>query len=91
MNYNTDLNVIGGLKDYNVIHKSLESCFNESDSFNALIQQRNEFNLRTEKSRSRIEAAINSSFLSFRNQNHIDLMQGIFAKNSSGVMQKELV
>ncbi len=91
MAYNTDLNVIGGLKDYNVIQKSLESYFSDSDSFNALIQQRNEFNLRTEKSRSRIEAAITSSFLSFNNQNHIDLMQRIFAKNSSGVMQKELI
>lgn len=34
MKYNTDLNVIGGLKDYNVIQKSLESYFHESDSFN---------------------------------------------------------
>ena len=91
MTYNTDLNVIGGLRDYNLIQKSLQSHFNESDSFSDLIQQRNEFHLRTEKSRDRIEAAITSSFLLFTNQNHIDLMQGIFAENSACVMQKELI
>ena len=91
MTYNTDLNLIGGLRDYNLIQKSLQSHFNESDSFSDLIQQRNEFHLRTEKSRDRIEAAITSSFLLFTNQNHIDLMQGIFEKNSACVMQKELI
>lgn len=66
MTYNTDLNVIGGLKDYNLIQKTLESHFNKSDSFRDLIQQRNEFHLRTEKSRDRIEAAITSSFYCLR-------------------------
>jgi hypothetical protein len=91
MAYNTDLNVIGSLQDYHVIQKSLESFFSGTDSVNKLIHQRNEFNLRTDKSRKRIEAAINNSFLLFKNQNHIDLMQEIFAKNCVRVMQKELI
>ena len=53
--YNTAINVIGGLKDCSVIFKAIDSYFSQSDSLNALVNQRNEFNLRTEKSRTRIE------------------------------------
>ena len=56
--YNTAINVIGGLKDCSVISKAIDSHFSQSDSLKELIHQRNEFNLRTEKSRTRIERKV---------------------------------
>lgn len=75
--YDTAINVIGGLKDISVIFKALESYFSEDDSLHNLIHQRNEFNIRTEKSRKRIESSVVRVFLQFKNENHRDLMQGI--------------
>lgn len=57
--YNTAINVIGGLKDCSVIFKAIDSHFSQSDSLKELVNQRNEFNLRTEKSCTRIERVIN--------------------------------
>lgn len=89
-NYDTAINVIGGLKDFSVIFKALESYFNEKDSLHDLIYNRNEFNIRTEKSRKRVESAVVKTFLRFKNEDHKDLMQGIC---SEGIPQqdKELV
>ena len=66
--YDTSINIIGGLRDCSVIYKAIESHFNESDTLRGLISERNEFNLRTERSKKRIERAINSVFLGFKNQ-----------------------
>lgn len=79
--YDTTINVIGGLKDFNVIFKALESYFSENDSLNDLIHQRNEFNIRTEKSRKRIESAVVKAFLQFKNEDHRDLVQGICSED----------
>ena len=88
--YDTTINVIGGLKDCNVICKVIESYFNENDSIRELVSGRNELNLRTEKSRKRIEAAINSAFLRFKNQDHKDLIQSVFLE-SANIPEKELI
>jgi len=73
--YDTTINVIGGLRDCDVIYKAIESYFSKEDSLRDLISVRNEFNLRTEKSRTRIERAVKRAFLSFKNQDHRDLIQ----------------
>jgi len=78
--YNTAINVIGGLKDCSVIFKAIDSYFSQSDSLKALVNQRNEFNLRTEKSRTRIEREVRKAFLHFRNEEHQALIQGIFTE-----------
>lgn len=80
-NYNTTINVIGGLRDCGVISKAIESHFSDESTLKDLISGRNEFNLRTERSRTRIERAIKEDFLSFKNQDHRDLIQSIFAGN----------
>jgi hypothetical protein len=90
MSYNTDLNVIGGLKDSNVIETAIKSFFNPEDNFSVLINQRNEFHLRTEKSRTRIEAAIRNSFLVFNSEDHKDLIQSIY-NQVSPIIQKDLI
>ncbi len=90
IHYDTTINVIGGLKDCDVIYKSIDSLFSQEDSFHNLVVDRNEFNLRTERSRTRIERAVNRAFLQFRNQDHRDIVQQIFQSNGS-LSDRELV
>jgi len=78
LHYDTSINIIGGLKDSHVIYKAIESFFDEADSLDDLISVRNEFNLRTERSRSRVERAVKGNFLNFINQDHQDLVKSIF-------------
>ena len=85
-NYNTTINVIGGLRDCGVISKAIEAHFSDEDTLKDLISGRNELNLRTERSRIRIERAIKEAFLSFKNQDHRDLIQSVFTGN---VLQPE--
>jgi hypothetical protein len=88
--YDTTINVIGGIKDYGNIYKAIEAHVSEKDSFQELILDRNEFNLRTEKSRLRIQKAIEVAFLNFQNQNHLDLFNGLF-KRSVPLPGRELI
>lgn len=48
----TTINIIGGLRDCSVIYKAIDSYFNETDTFQDLIANRNEFNLKTERSKN---------------------------------------
>jgi hypothetical protein len=84
--YNTSISVIGGLRDCSVIFKAIDSYFSQSDSFNDLVHQRNEFNLRTERSRTRIQSAVKNSFLNFINEDHENLIRCIF---SSGIHMQD--
>ena len=68
----------------------MDSHFSPSDTLKKLVNQRNEFNLRTEKSKIRIERAIRKAFLQFVNQAHQDLIQGIFTDRVP-LQDKELV
>ncbi len=72
--YNTAINIIGSLKDFNVIYEVVNSYFNQDNSINRALLY-----LKTEKSRKRVESAITSSFLRFKNQEHKDLIQYTFA------------
>lgn len=76
--YDTTINVIGGLKDVGVIYKVIGAYFSESDSPKELILDRNEFNLRTERSQDRVERAIRRTFLNFISQEHEDLCRSFF-------------
>lgn len=88
--YDTAINVIGGLRDSSVIFKAIQSHFSQSDSLKELVNQRNEFNLRTEKSRTRIEREVRKGFLQFKNEDHEDLIKGIFSERVPQ-QDKELV
>lgn len=78
--YDTAINVIGGLRDCSVIFKAIHSHFSQSDSLTELLNQRNEFNLRTVKSRTRIEREVRKEFLQFKNEDHQELIRGIFSE-----------
>ena len=88
--YNTAINVIGGLRDCSVIFKAINSHFSQFDSFKELVSRRNEFNLRTEKSRTRVEREVRKAFLKFKNEEHQALIQGIFTERVP-LQDKELV
>jgi hypothetical protein len=79
--YDTTINVIGRLSDCGVIYTAIDSFFSQGDSIRDLASNRNEFNLRTEKSRTRVELAVRRSFLQFYNQDHQDFIQAIFQHN----------
>lgn len=76
--YNTAINVIGGLKDATVIFKAIKAYFDQSDSLSELVKTRNEFNLRTERSRDRVVRAVGKEFLTFRDPGHEAFIQEIF-------------
>ena len=80
-NYDTTINIIGGLRDIGVVYKAIESYFAEEDSVEELITSRNELNLRTERSQKRILKAIDVAFLDFFNQDHIDIFSNIFIRD----------
>lgn len=87
--YNTAINIIGGLRDCSVLCKAIYSHFSQSDSLDEFINQRNEFNLRTEMSRTRIEREIRRSFLQFKDEGHQELIKGVFSERAS-LKDKEL-
>lgn len=89
-NYDTTINVIGGLRDCSVIYKAIDSYFSTEDSVRDLVSGRNEFHLRTERSRTRIERAVKRSFLQFINQDHRDLIQCLFQSRIS-LPEKDLI
>lgn len=88
--YDVTINVIGGLRDPDIIFRAISSYFNSEDSVKELVLQRNELGLRTERSRMRIERALRQGFLRFKCQDHEDLIQKIFQSNIS-VQEKELI
>lgn len=88
--YDTSINIVGGLRDCSIVLKAINSYFDQTDSFYNLIRRRNEFNLRTEKSRIRIQSAVNHAFIHFINSDHEDLLQGI-TKDDIPLKDMELV
>lgn len=66
MHYNTDINIIGSIPDYHLIHKALPLLISDTDNLKKLLVTDNEFGFRTEKSRKRFLSVLNSAFV---NQN----------------------
>ena len=90
VDYDTTINIIGGLRDIGVIYKAIESYFDKEDSLYDLISGRNELNLRTERSRERIERAIRRGFLTFKSEEHEELFHNYFIREES-LPDRELV
>ncbi|MDQ7060674.1 MAG: hypothetical protein Q9M43_05885 [Sulfurimonas sp.] len=62
--YNSDVNIIDGIPDYQLIVKAIELYSVGKDA----IIKRNEFDLKTENFRKRFLAAVTSTFLNFQNK-----------------------
>jgi len=88
--YDTSINVIGGIQDISIIYKAIDAYFSESSTLNDLVRERNELALRTERSRTRVHNAIKASFLIFKNDDHQVLVQNLFARKDVPA-NKELI
>ena len=76
--YDTTIKDIAGLKDYSLIFNIFEAYFKQHDSTNTLIKEENEFDIRTWKTRSKVNWAINKSILQFVSEEHRDLASKVF-------------
>lgn len=79
--YDTSINVIGGLQDCSVIYKAIKAYFSDSDTLDDLVKERNELALRTERSRTRVQNAIEATFLNYKNEDHLALIKSIFVRD----------
>ncbi len=88
--YDTAINIIGGLKDCSVIYQAFSAYFDQNDSLNEMLSGRNEFNLRTQRSRTRIELAVDQNFLEFVSPEHVALLKSFFL-NQAALTDREMV
>lgn len=89
-NYNTDINIIGSIPDYELVYKAIELFSQNEDELESLIIKDNKFDFRTEKSRKRFLSAVYSAFLNFSDNTHKELLVSIFSSNIS-LPSKQLV
>ena len=66
-----------------VINKAIVAYFRDDDSVDELILDRNELNLRTERSRKRMNRAIQEGFLDFKNKDHLSLIRCYFMREGN--------
>jgi len=89
-NYNTDINIIGSIPDYELIYKAIELFSTKNDELENLIVVDNQFDFRTEKSRKRFLSAVYSAFLNFNSSNHKELLIQLFNTNLS-LQSKQMI
>lgn len=81
--YNSDINIIGGIPDYQLIFKAIELYTSGKAAMEDAIIKHNEFDFKTEKARKRFLSAITSTFLNFQNKDHEELITTLFTHNMS--------
>lgn len=81
--YNSDINIIGGIPDYQLIFKAIELYGAGKNSLEDAIIKHNEFDFKTENARKRFLRAVTSAFLNFQNKNHEELITALFTHNIS--------
>ena len=79
--YNSDINIIGGIPDYQLIFKAIELYSAGKDALEDAIIKHNEFDFKTEKARKRFLSAVNSAFLDFQNEEQEALITSLFEHN----------
>lgn len=89
-NYNTDINLIGGIPDYELIYKAIKLFSKDEKELEDLIINDNQFDFRTEKSRKRFLSAVYSAFLNFKDEEHKKLLVKLFSTNIS-LQSKQLI
>jgi len=79
--YNSDINIIGGIPDYQLIFKAIELYSTGKDALEDAIIKQNEFDFKTEKARKRFLTAVNSAFLNFQSKEQEELIVSLFKHN----------
>ncbi len=85
MNYNGDINSLGGIQDYHLIYEALRSYFNGGTNFKERLVENNEYAIRTAEGRGRFYRGIKSSVLTFKNDEHKDLYSSFFHQLNEGI------
>ncbi|WP_075603945.1 BrxA family protein [Saccharicrinis aurantiacus] len=78
MKYNGDINSLGGIQDYHMIHEALRSNVCGETNLKERMIKDNIFGIRTEEGRGRFYRGIKSTILSFKNNNHSDIYHSFF-------------
>jgi hypothetical protein len=82
MTYNTDINIIGSIPDYHLIYTALPLLVKRKEELQKILVTDNEYNLRTEKSRKRFLAVLNTAFISSNQSvNNIAVQAIVYLKN----------
>jgi hypothetical protein len=81
--YNSDINIIGGIPDYQLIIKAIELHTSGKEAMEDAVIKHNEFDFKTENARKRFLAAVTSTFLNFQNKEHEALITTLFAHTMS--------
>ena len=81
--YNSDINIIGGIPDYQLIVKAVKLYSFGREAMEDAIIRHNEFDFKTENARKRFLSAVTSSFLNFKNKDHEDLITALFSHTVS--------
>jgi len=76
--YSTAIKDIAGIKDYSLIFNIINAHFEEQNSTSSLVSDENEFDIRSSKTRTKVNWAINKSILQFVNKDHQDLVHALF-------------
>jgi len=79
--YNTAIKDIAGIKDYSLIFNIINAYFSEPESTDSKITDYNEFDIRTSKTRTKVNWAVNKSILQFVNEEHRKLVSNVFHDN----------
>jgi len=75
--YDVTTIVIGSLKDVDSIFNVIDAYFDDDGVTEDLLSIKNIFDVRSEKSRLRIESAIKNGFLNFKSETHKDIINCI--------------
>lgn len=81
--YNTEINIIGGIPDYNMIYAAIKLHAENNNALENAIIRNNEFDFRTEKARKRFVAALYTAFINFKNEIHRQIVEKIFLTDTS--------
>lgn len=92
-NINSDINIVGSIPDYNLIDRFFELLSTEKDAVkvSGLLMLDNDFNFRTEKSKSRFVEVLKSTFGNFNNPNHQDFIYSFYSFKHSRSLKNYMI
>lgn len=88
MKYNTDINIIGSIPDYNLIYRALPLLISNPKEIEGFLVKNNEYDFRTEKSRKRFLAVLKSAFINHE-KSELNLLVGRLIDKFSSDQQSQ--
>lgn len=88
MKYNTDINIIGSIPDYNLIYRALPLLISSPKEIEGFLVKNNEYDFRTEKSRKRFLAVLKSTFINHE-KSELNLLVGRLINKFSSNQQSQ--